>query len=121
MACERSELLDAHRLRQCQLVCVMQPHRPQRDSGHGRRGFEQLQVIRQEPAALESQGGDAADHAIVLDDRHPDHVARVGTEEVGAERARQLDLVLEPCIHDRRAGLDHPLEERRPCHRHRAD
>ena len=41
---ERGELLDANRLRQCELVGVMEAHGPQGDADHRRRVLEELQL-----------------------------------------------------------------------------
>ena len=121
VAGEGCELLDAHRLRERQLVRVVEAHRPERDAHHRHRGLEELEMRGLEAAAVVAHGDEAGDDAVVLGDRRPHDVGRRALEDVAADRPAEVRRLVGHRVQHLVAPLDHAAEKGSVFDRHRAD
>ena len=121
VAGQGGELLDAHRLRQRELVRVMEAHGAQRDSHHRHRRLQQLHVSGQEARPVGAHGDDTGDDAVVLRDRRPHDVARRAREDVAADRSIEVCLLVGHGVLHVGPSLDQPPEERSVLDRDRPD
>ena len=110
MAGQRRKLLDAHRLGECELVQLVQPHGPQRNPHHRRRSLEQLQVGRRETHAVVALGGDTCHHALALDHRHPEDMAWP-RRAIAVDRDRRGSLGGRHRLGSGRSVIGEPAEE----------
>ena len=118
---KRGQLLDAHRLRERELVGMVQPHRAERDADHRHRGFEQLQMRGLEAAAVVPHDDEAGNHALVLRDRGPHDVAGRAREDVMPDRPCEVRRLIRHGIQHVVAALDHAAKEGCVLDRDRSD